>query len=153
VSQPEQVTAVERLELAIPPYPGSIAMARIFGASVTRHFGCGEDSVEDVKIALSEACTNSVKAHQDNGVEEPIRIIGTAEENELVFEVVDAGPGIDPERHLSASDNTPPAGLFEGSLGLTVIRSLFPDAEIGPNDDVGTTVRFAVKRGTVIGLD
>jgi len=128
-------------------------MARIFGAAVARHFGCDEDAVEDVKIALSEACTNSVKAHRDNGVELPVRIIGIAEEDELLFEVVDEGPGIDLSKRDVSADATPPGGLFEGSLGLTVIRSLFPTAEIGPNAEVGTTVRFAVKRGTVIDLD
>ena len=152
MNRQEQATA-ERLELAIPPEPGSIAMARIFGASVARHFGCGEDAVEDVKIALSEACTNSVKAHRDNGIDLPIRVIGISREDELVFEVVDEGPGIDLRKHQLRADETPPAGLFEGSLGLTVIRSLFPNAEIGPNSDVGTTVRFAVKRDTVISLD
>jgi serine/threonine-protein kinase RsbW len=148
-----QATDVERLELAIPPEPGSIAMARIFGAAVARHFGCDEDAVEDVKIALSEACTNSVKAHRDSGIDLPIRVVGTAEEDELVFEVVDEGPGIDLRKKEIPADATPPGGLFEGSLGLTVIQSLFPTAEIGPNADVGTTVRFRVKRGTVIDLD
>jgi len=139
----------DRLQLAIPPEPGYIAMSRMFAASVARHYGCDEDIVEDLKVAISEACTNSVKAHRDGGTEEPIQLRARRVDDTLEFEVVDSGMGIDPALQAAAADAavTPAAGLYEGSLGLSLIRSLFPNTEILRNEDRGTTVRFTVPLG------
>jgi len=144
--QSDQQAGVDQLRLAIPPEAGYIAMARMFAGSVARHYGCDEDVVEDVKVAVSEACTNSVKAHHDSGTIEPIELRARALNGDLSFEVVDSGRGIDTELQAAVQQGaaTPPAGLYEGSLGLTLIRALFPGAEILRNDDRGTTVRFVV---------
>ncbi|MGZ4104229.1 MAG: ATP-binding protein [Actinomycetota bacterium] len=137
------------LTLQIPPDAGYIAMARMFAAAVARHFGCEEDAVEDLKVAVSEACTNSVKAHADARTNDPIELFACVRDEHVEFEIVDAGIGIDVERHLAVTEGvgTPPAGLYEGSLGLTLIRALFPDAEIARNSDRGTTVRFTLPTG------
>jgi len=129
-------------------------MARMFAASVARHFGCDEDIVEDVKVAISEACTNSVKAHRDKGHNEPIELFAHTDDGEIIFEVVDAGGGIDTElqKAINESAATPAAGLYEGSLGLMLIRSLFPATEIIRNGDHGTTVRFVVPAGDADGI-
>jgi serine/threonine-protein kinase RsbW len=142
----EQEAGIDHLRLAIPPDAGYIAMARMFAGSVARHYGVDEDVVEDVKVAVSEACTNSVKAHHDSGTTEPIELRARALDGGLTFEIVDSGKGIDTalQTAIDESAATPAAGLYEGSLGLTLIRSLFPGAEILRNDDRGTTVRFVV---------
>ena len=144
-----QETDVEELRLSIPPEPGYIAMARMFAGSVARHFGCDEDVVEDVKVAVSEACTNSVKAHRDRGNVEPIELLARMDDEEITFEVVDAGGGIDTalQKAITEGTATPVGGLYEGSLGLMLIRSLFPGTEIIRNGDHGTTVRFVVPAG------
>jgi serine/threonine-protein kinase RsbW len=146
VKQVHKQDTTDRLTLAIPPDAGYIAMARMFAASVARHMRCEEGSIEDVKIAISEACTNSVKAHRDSETNEPIQLLAHLEGEAVVFEIVDVGPGIDVVLHAAETDatSTPASGLYEGSLGLTLIRSLFPDAEILRNEDRGTTVRFSV---------
>ncbi len=146
-SKADQQEDVEQLRLAIPPEAGYIAMARMFAGSVSRHYGCDEDVVEDVKVAVSEACTNSVKAHRDGGTNESIELRAHARDGELTFEIVDSGKGIDAEMQAAVQQGavTPAAGLYEGSLGLALIRSLFPGAEISRNDDRGTTVRFVIK--------
>jgi serine/threonine-protein kinase RsbW len=121
----------------------------MFAGSVARHYGCDEDVVEDVKVAVSEACTNSVKAHRDRESGEPIELAARMNDGEITFEIVDAGGGIDTELQKAITENaaTPAAGLYEGSLGLMLIRSLFPGAEIIRNGDHGTTVRFNVPAG------
>ena len=138
----------EQLRLSIPPEPGYIAMARMFAGSVARHFGCEEDVVEDVKVAVSEACTNSVKAHRDRQNNQPVELVAHIGDEDLTFEVVDSGGGFDIELHKAVAEGaaTPAAGLYEGSLGLTLIRSLFPSTEIVA-DSNGTTVRFVVPAG------
>jgi len=124
-------------------------MARMFAGSVARHGGCDEDVVEDVKVAVSEACTNSVKAHRDRGNTEPVELVARLDDDEITFEIVDAGGGIDTALQTTITDSaaTPAAGLYEGSLGLMLIRSLFPGTQIIRNGDHGTTVRFVVPAG------
>ncbi len=144
-----QGTEVEELRLSIPPEAGYIAMARMFAGSVARHFGCAEDVVEDVKVAVSEACTNSVKAHRDRGNSDPVELRARFDDEGITIEVVDAGGGFDSELHHAIVEGaaTPAGGLYEGSLGLTLIRALFPRTEIVRNGDHGTTVRFVVPAG------
>ena len=135
----------EKLSLDIPAEPSFLFTARMFAAAIARHFGCGEDAVEDLKIAISEAVTNALKAHRDGSVAEPIRLLAHPSGSEIWFEVVDAGKGFDLASEPAPTDlQTPPLGLYEGSLGLTLIRSLFPRAEIVRNAVRGMTVRFPV---------
>lgn len=123
-------------------------MARMFAGSVARHFGCDEDVVEDVKVAVSEACTNSVKAHRERENSEPIDLLARLGDSELTFVIVDSGGGFDAELQKAVAEGavTPATGLYEGSLGLTLIRALFPSTEI-INNDGGATVRFVVPAG------
>ena len=135
------------LALEIPPDPEHARTARLFAAAAARHFSIDEERVEDLKVAISEACTNSINAHRAAGVEDTIRIVASPEESRIRFDVVDAGAGFDPVEALSLSpDYTPPVGLFEGSLGLALVRSLFPGMKISRNEDRGMTVSIPVER-------
>lgn len=131
--------------LDVPPEADQVRTARLFAAAVARHYGADEDRVEDLKVAISEAATNSIKAHRNARVGDSIRISAEAAGDGLRFNVIDAGPGFSASDVLDANDPTPVPGLFEGSLGLTLIRSLFPDVEINPNAERGTTVSFLLE--------
>jgi len=106
---------------------------------VARYFDCDEETVDDIKLAISEACTNAVKA-KDGSV--PVGIFVSPQESKLEFKVVDRAGGFD------ASSVTPPSleddDLGEGGIGLQIIKSLFPQAVVESNPDGGTTVCFAV---------
>ena len=133
--------------LEIDPDPHLVPTARMFAATVARQLGCPEDSVLDVKIAISEACTNAVQAHVDRGVEDPVRLKVEEQSQRLVYEVSDAGHGVEvpsdapPEIFRRAVES----GTDDEGMGLALIRALFPSAEFEPQDD-GTVVRFGVDR-------
>jgi len=132
-------------QVTLPANASVIAVARTFAAAVARTFACDEGSVEDLRIAVSEALTNSIKAHHADEVDAPIVLRVSADAARLTVEVVDDGSGIDPAIARSEAAITPPAGLQEGSLGLVLIRSLFPDTEISAGETGrGTTVRFSL---------
>lgn len=131
------------LSLALPADARYVSVARLFAAAVARDLGCDDELVEDVKVAISEACTNAIKAHNSASVPDPVAVgVGVSAEL-LSFEITDKGGGFSPEPVVA--DATPSSGLFEGSLGLLLIRSLFPDATIAANPLGGTTVRFSVR--------
>lgn len=139
--------ATEVFELAIPPAPESVSVCRLFVGAVARHYAVDEDAVGDLKVAVSEAVTNAIKAHEEVGRDHvAVRVRVVCDDQSCRVEVRDEGPGFQPPPPVSEGAITPPLGLYEGSLGLLLIRTLFPEAEIVAGEKGGTTVRFAVKR-------
>lgn len=133
--------------LEVEPDAENVRTARLFAASIARHFGVDVERVEDLKVAVSEAVTNSVKAHRSAGIADPIRVAATVRDEGLQFSVIDAGSGFDLDAVPTDSTSTPPSGLYRGSLGLTLIKTLFPDVEISRNSGDGMTVSFVIESG------
>lgn len=140
------VGGAPELVLEIAPLPEHVRTARLFAASAARHFSVDEEKIDDLKIAISEACTNSFRAHRDSGATDAVVIAATRVDAGVLFRVVDAGEGFEPHAGSGDIEDTTPAGLFEGNLGLALIRTLFPDAEITRNETRGMTVAFVVSR-------
>ena len=90
-----------------------------------------------MKLALTEACTNSVRYAYDDG-EGEVEILYQLEPDRLVVEVGDDGSGFDPD---SAQHDEDP-GLDEGGLGIEIIRALADEVEIGPRNGGGSRLRF-----------
>lgn len=139
------VTSEDQFSLEFTSEPDFISTARLFAGAAARYYGCDEDAVQDVKIAVSEACTNAVKAHGTALITSPIRVIVRPEGDRLEFHVIDEGGGFKHEgngegRAFDADT------LLESGIGLQIIQALFPDTEVGPNNEGGTTVRFSVPR-------
>jgi len=147
LEQTGSAAGTDDLVLEIPPYPEHARTVRLFAAAAARHFQIDEERVEDLKVAISEASTNAINAHRAAKLEDPIRIVASPERGQIRFDVVDSGAGFDPDEALSlAAEYMPADGLFEGSLGLVVIRSLFPGMQIARNEDRGMTISIPVER-------
>lgn len=133
--------------LEIDPDPHLVPTARMFAATVARQLGCAEDSVLDVKIAISEACTNAVQAHLDRGVDNPVRLKVEEQGTRLLYEVSDAGSGVEVpvEEPPEVFRRAVQSGTDDEGMGIALIRALFPSAEFEPQDD-GTVVRFRIDR-------
>jgi serine/threonine-protein kinase RsbW len=133
--------------LEIDPDPKLVPTARMFAATVARQLGCPEDAVLDVKIAVSEACTNAVQAQIDRNVETPVRLKVEEQGPGLVYEVQDAGHGIDeiPEEPPEVFQRAVEGTVDDQGMGLALIRALFPSAEFEPRGE-GTVVRFQIDR-------
>jgi serine/threonine-protein kinase RsbW len=125
----------ERFVVEIPPDARAISLARVFASTVARAFGCREELIDDIKIAISEACTNAVKAHERAGIRDDI-VVGVTrpDAGSLQFEIVD---------HGRASDDSSEAEP-DANLGVLLIGSLFAGAEITAVRPQGSTVRFTV---------
>jgi serine/threonine-protein kinase RsbW len=133
----------ERVELGVPPKPEYVGTARIVVAAFARHHGFPEDQVDDLKIAVSEAVTNAIRAHVSHGVDDEVIVSIWVHRDELAIEVVDAGAGFEPEHDLG---KTPAPGTLESGLGLTVIKSLFADAAFDRIPGNGMRIHISAKR-------
>lgn len=136
------ITSGYEVELQLPPRPEYVGTARIVAAAFARHHGFGEEQIDDLKIAVSEAVTNAIRAHAEaangGGVKLGLGISG----DEMRVAVADRGHGFDP----GALSEVTEAQLGEGGLGLAVIRSLFAETMIERRADGGMLLRFSFKR-------
>lgn len=121
------------VELKIPGRAEWVAVARLAVAAVASRLRFSVDEIEDIKLALAEACTNAIQSAggQDAGV---IEIVCDAREDELRVTVRDARPGI----HL---EPVPPSGLEAErteELGVFLIRALMDSVDYTSDPRRGT---------------
>jgi serine/threonine-protein kinase RsbW len=133
--------------LELDPEPQLIPTARMFAATVARQEGYPEDGVLDLKIAISEACTNAVTAHRSSDVNDRVRITARTNSSDITYEITDSGRGFDyaPEDPTTVFRRAAEDEVDLPGMGLALIRTLFPAAEI-KRDGEGTMVRFTVSR-------
>jgi serine/threonine-protein kinase RsbW len=123
--------------LEIPGEAAYVSTARLFAGSMARHFGIDEDAVDDLKLAVSEACNGAIRVRETESANRPIRIDVTREGASLVFEVEDA---IDPG---SSRPGVNTEDMIRG-LSIELIHALFPNAGMIPGRRGGTNVRLSI---------
>jgi hypothetical protein len=105
----------DRFVLEIVPVGENVRTARLFGASIARHFRADEEQVEDLKLALSEAVSRALRNLPPATSGAPIRVTALKAGPGLAFSI-DGPPG----------DPTPWGGGEPTEEEL--ILALFPDA-------------------------
>ena len=127
------------VRLRIPARPEYIALCRLALMGISRLRPLSEEVVEDLKLALTEACTNSVRhAYGDTPNGGLVEIVYELHPDKLAIEVTDDGGGFDPEARREAAES-----LAEGGLGISIIRAIADEVEIGPQPHgKGSRLRF-----------
>ena len=90
-----------------------------------------------MKLALTEACTNSVQ-HAYDGGEGIVEIVYELHPDRLVVEVTDSGEGFEPSDAASQDSEE----LAESGLGIAIIQALTDELEIGDRNGGGSRLRF-----------
>jgi anti-sigma regulatory factor (Ser/Thr protein kinase) len=80
------------VEIQIPPRPGYVGVVRLALGSLARTAGMDEESIDDLRIAISEACTNAVIATESGGSDEPVTVTWDATESAIAVEISGAEP-------------------------------------------------------------
>lgn len=128
------------VRLCIPAKPEYISLGRLALTGLSRLRSFPEDVLADLKLALTEACTNSVR-HAYDGGEGMVEILYELHDDRLVVEVTDTGEGFEyDELEPEETDE-----LSEGGLGIAIIQALADELEIGRPNGGGSRLRF-VKR-------
>jgi serine/threonine-protein kinase RsbW len=135
------------VELEIPARAEFVALARLVVSSfASTSFGLEDDRIDDLKIAVSEACTNAIEAHGVADTDERVQIRCEDTEDHLEVRIEDRGRGFDPQTLPEHPPVTDPTRLkFERGLGIPLIRSLVDDVDISSSDK-GTQVRIVMRR-------
>jgi serine/threonine-protein kinase RsbW len=129
------------VRLRVPARAEYIALARLALTGLADIVVLSEESLADLKLALTEAVSNSVRhAYADGAgfVSIGYELTGDA----LAVEVVDDGRGFDPDRPPPLEGEE----LTEGGLGIAIIRTIADEFELQSQPGVrGSRLRF-VKR-------
>ena len=125
--------------MTIPAKAEYIALCRLALAGLARMRPLSDETVADLKLALTEACSNSVRHAYHEDREGTVEIVYRLADDRLIIEVLDQGKGFDPERvGANARD------LDESGLGLAIIRSVTDELEVREREDGrGSMIRFA----------
>jgi serine/threonine-protein kinase RsbW len=126
------------VRLTIPARPEYITLGRLALTAIAGVRPLSDETLHDLKLALTEACTNSVKhAYQEDGIGS-VDIVYELHGDRLTVEVGDAGSGFE------TRDDMVNAGgdLAEGGLGIAIIRALTDEVEIGKREGGGSRLRF-----------
>jgi serine/threonine-protein kinase RsbW len=136
------------LELEIPARAEFVAIARLVVASLaTARRALADERIDDLKLAVSEACTNAVEAHDAIGSSAHVRIRVWEGDERLEVAIDDSGGGFDPASLPAHPPVTDPERLnFERGLGIPLIRTLVDDVEFVTSSG-GTSVRLTLYGG------
>jgi serine/threonine-protein kinase RsbW len=124
------------VRLCIPAKPEYITLGRLALTGLSRVRAFPDDVLADLKLALTEACTNSVRHAYDDG-EGIVEIVYELHADKLVIEVSDTGEGFDHTVAVPDDDV-----LNEGGLGIAIIRALADELEISGRNGGGSRLRF-----------
>ena len=158
------------VEVTFTPLPVHVRTARLVATAVARRSGVAESLLDEVRLAVGEACSRAVEAHLRHCPGEPIRVALTDDDEQFEVVVTDAVPdtghgapagaaeaggdnaafsagpgGYGPDFPL---DGEIPLRLPEG-VGLAVIAGLADDVRITPAG-TGTSVTMSWKRRAVL---
>ncbi len=127
------------IALSIPARAEYIALCRLALAGVARAQGLPDEVLADLKLALTEACSNSVRHAYEEGREGIVDVRYELAGDRVEVEVCDDGNGFDPDVLVRAARD-----LDEGGLGIAIIRAVTDELDIGiGRDGKGSRLRFA----------
>jgi serine/threonine-protein kinase RsbW len=127
------------VRLTIPARAEYITLCRLALTGIARVRDFSDEVLADLKLALTEAASNSVRhAYAEDDQAGVVEISYELLPDRLVIEVTDEGEGFDP-----ADADGPPEELSEGGLGIAIIHAIADKVQIGKQPGGrGSRLRF-----------
>lgn len=151
-NRPRKVS-VATVELSFSALPAHVRTARLVAAAVARRSGVDEAVLDEVRLAVGEACSRAVHLHRRYCPDRPVTV--TLVDDPEVFRVVvsDEAPADDGTDEIGLSDLTDLSSgagdlddVVPPGVGLAVIAGLVDDVAVeqgGPDGGQGMTVRMS----------
>ena len=129
------------VELLLAPLPVHVRTARLVGVAAARRAGLPDDLVDELRLALGEACSRAVALNADHAPDVPVRVLLRDDPGGLTVEVSDAGPAAQPVSGDVGDLLSTDLGDDEvdPQVALAVVSGLVDDVQITPTA-TGTTV-------------
>jgi serine/threonine-protein kinase RsbW len=141
------------VRLQISAHPAHVRTARLVATAVARRSGVADSALDEIRLAVGEACSRAVSLHEEYAPQEMITLL-LEDEGTFVVTVRDVGPvgaesryadPLDLINGLSGPDGplAGPGDRMPVGFGLAVIGGLVDDLQVRPADGAGTLVRMS----------
>ena len=137
------------VELKIPSELGNEKIAREVAATVAKRVGFDAERIADIKMAISEACTNAISYGSKADSRNKITVILTAHDEKLEIVVIDPGLGGPPPSNVNNPDieDMIDGIIPPGGMGLWLITELMDEAQfIQSEEDDSTEFHMVIYR-------
>jgi serine/threonine-protein kinase RsbW len=133
---PTETTRDNAVRLTIPAKPEYITLVRLALTGLAGMQPLSDETLGDLKLAVTEAASNSVRHAYDNG-DGVVEVVYELDGDRLIVEVADNGQGFVPGARDERDE------LDEGGLGIAIIQALADEFEVGNRPDgAGSRLRF-----------
>jgi serine/threonine-protein kinase RsbW len=145
------------VEVTFTPLPAHVRTARLVATAVARRSGVDESLLDEVRLAVGEACSRAVEAHRQHCPAEPIRVALTDDGERFEVVVTDAASADFAASDGVSASGAPPFGALvvdgvaqqlPAGVGLAVIAGLADDVRIVSAGE-GTSVAMSWKRRSI----
>lgn len=126
------------VRLTIPAKAEYVSLCRLALSGLARVRPLDDETLADLKLAITEAASNSVR-HAYSGGGGVVEVVYRLAGSRLEVEVADSGVGFD---LLPRDGNGSGEELYEGGLGIAIIQAVADDFELS-SDAAGSRLRFA----------
>jgi serine/threonine-protein kinase RsbW len=102
------------VEVTFTPLPAHVRTARLVATAVARRSGVDEALLDEVRLAVGEACSRAVEAHRQYCPAEPVRMEMTDQGERFVVVVSDpaSGPVAPSRSRTTMTAASPPASAW-----------------------------------------
>ena len=128
------------MRLSLPARPDSLGVIRHVLGAFAEALRLPPDLVEDIRLAVTEACTNVVR-HAYDGEDGPIDVVVRPSKERLEIIIADRGRGIGPSPDVEGP-----------GLGLPLIAALADSVELQEASANGSRLRMAFECRPRLGL-
>jgi anti-sigma regulatory factor (Ser/Thr protein kinase) len=142
------------VELSFTPLPAHVRTARLIATAIARRADVEPDVVDEVRLAVGEACSRAVQLHQSHGDARPVRLTLSVERGRYEVVVidavdVDAQPASLDDLDLSRHDPSADGESLPPGIGLAVILGLVDTVDVVSAPGGGTEVHMSWPSGEV----
>tara|TARA_B100000965_G_C19437367_1_gene689232 strand:+ start:267 stop:725 length:459 start_codon:yes stop_codon:yes gene_type:complete len=126
----------ENVCISLPSKPEYVSIVRMTSSVVANKVGFNIEEIEDIKVAVGEACNNAVL--HGCGESSNFSVEFTIGEDKVIIEIRDEGNGFNVDK-CPVPDICNPK---EGGLGIFIIKSLMDDVEVKSSPGNGTIIKM-----------
>lgn len=127
----------ENITISVPSKPEYVGVVRLTLAAIASRVGFDIEKIEDMKVAVAEACTNAI-IHGCGGKENNFDVYFAVYGEKLIISVYDNGEGCLVDSIEEPDMDNPK----EGGLGIFIIKSLMDDVEIKSEAGKGMMIKM-----------
>ncbi len=132
------------VELLLSPLPSHVRTARLVAVAAARRAGLDDERVDELRLAVGEACSRAVGLHARHAPDVPVRLTVADDVSGLTLTVSDAGPAAGPvpddpaEGMLADEPHHGLDGHGDPDVALAVLNGLVDDVTV--KTEPGATV-------------